>query len=178
MPPKKKGSFTKHGNRVGSRFGDRAKKFVLDARTGQYDQTRLAEDLSASVIDVAELWGGLFGMRGSPTAAVLELGSAIPATWKAAPGVAQTVLVEDPVPDDAVFPIGACKLARAGAGASNIDLQTVTVEDEDAFQLRVTFRDPTGAPLPLGEYYGTLTYTSVSNPGGPYFAAFVRGTVG
>lgn len=181
MPPKKKGSFAKHTGRVGSRVGERAKRFVVEARAGIYDQTRLAQDIGASVMDVAEFWGGLFGMRGSPSGPVLELGSWPAATWAAAPGVTMTVVIEDPVPDDRVWPIGGLRLVRLGppGAPGNINLVSVTEEDEESLQLRVNFRDA-GGPPPAGEYYGTLTYTSVTNPhpqGSPWFAAFVKGLV-
>jgi hypothetical protein len=182
---RKKGTFAKHTSRVGSRFGDRAKKFVVEARTGIYDQTRLAQDIGASVMDVAEFWGGLFGMRGSPAAALVELGPQPSATWKGAAGVTAVVVVEDPVPDDARFPIGGAgnppllKLAGLGGAAVNLDCIVVTIEDEENLQLRVNFRDTTPGPgsVAPGEYYGIMYYTSASVAGGPFFAALVRATV-
>src|SRR5580765_4430665 len=101
---KKKGTFTKHTSRVGSRVGDRAKNFVSLARAGGYDQTQFARDVSATVMDVAEFWGGVFGMRGSPTAPLVDL-KGTTNQWKTN-CVSATVVVEDPVPDDAVFPVG------------------------------------------------------------------------
>ena len=56
---------------------------------------------------------------------------------------------------------------------------SVDVVDEESLELRVRFQDA-GGPPPAGEYYGTLTYTSATNPhpqGSPWFAAFVKGVV-
>jgi hypothetical protein len=182
MPPKKKGSFAKHTSRVGSRVGDRAKNFVRDARAGQYDQTRLSQDIGASVVDVAEFWGGLFGMTGSPAAAMVQL-KGTSAQWKSANGVSATVVDEDPVPDDAVFPAGGGGALRLsvvdGSAQVRLDCQAVNIEEEESLQLTVTFRDtsPGAGSVAVGEYYGILSYTSVSVAGGPFFAALVRATV-
>jgi len=125
---KPRGGFTKHAGRVGNRFGGRAKNFVNLARAGQYDATQLAKDVSGSLLDAADFWSGVFGANASRTTALVDLGPAPAAAWKGPGGVSTTVVIEDPVTDDAKFPIGGLgnppllKLAPVGGAVVTLDL--------------------------------------------------------
>ena len=183
MPPKKKAGFVGHAKRVGNRIGDRAKTFTNDARSGTYDHVRLAQDVGGMVMDVVDFWGGLFGAGASPTVGVVKL-SAPAATYKLPAGVMGTVLVEDPVPGDAVWPVNggalaALRLTPVQNPGAPVDLELLTVDnlDDEGLDLRITVRTFGGPPVAAGEYYGNLYYESASLGAGQYFAAVIRATV-
>lgn len=181
----KKGTFAKHANRVGNRIAERGKNFVADARSGNYDHLRLSRDIANSITDVVDFWSGLFGGGASPSVGIADLGSAPPATWKV--GVTITVLVNDPVPADARWPLGGVgnpPLLQlrpvAGGAAVSLDLQAVSIQDlldDEGYLLRVTVRDPGVPPIAQGEYFANLYYESATAGPGRFFAALVKATV-
>jgi hypothetical protein len=170
----KKGKFAQHANRVGNRVSERAKRFVADARSGTYDHLRLSADVANSITDVVDFWSGLFGGGASPSVGIADLGSAPAALWKA--GRSITVLVNDPVPGDAAWVAVTLQRSVAGGGTSHLDLQTVSIQDDEGFELRVTVMDTGGPVMATGEYFGILLYDSVS-AGGRFFAAVIKATL-
>jgi hypothetical protein len=179
----KKGTFAKHASRVGNRVSERAKNFVAAARTGTYDHVKLSADIANSLTDVMDFWSGLFGGGASPSVGIADLPATPAAGWKAAGGVSITVLLSDPVPDDAVFPIGVGNLFSPIAGPPppppplGFQFQAVDVQDDERFELRVTVRDALVPPIVPGEYFANLSYTSVSTGPGRFYAALVKATV-
>jgi hypothetical protein len=183
MPPKK-GGFPKQASRIGNRISDRAKNFVKLARSGNYDQTQLAKDVGGSILDVVDFWGSLFGSGASPAVPVVDLGPQPDAVWKAG-GQKGGVVLDNPVPDDAKWPLGGgggnsplLSLRPVDGGAAvRLDLLSVTVEDDDGLQLSVVVQDTGNPVIASGEYFGNLYYTSASLGAGQYFAAIIRAAV-
>jgi hypothetical protein len=175
----RRGKFAAHTFRVGGRVGDRAKRFVKDARTNTYNAGRLAEDVAASALDVADFWSGLFGTGSS--APILDLGPATAAQWKGPNGISNTVVIDNQAPNDATWPDGAggnplLKLVALGTyNVVSIDFINATLVDDSRLEWRFVFRD-TGVPnIAAGEYLGVLAFRSVTD--GPGLAALVRATV-
>jgi hypothetical protein len=180
---RKKGNFGRHAGRIGNRVAGRAKNFVNLARAQSYDHVQLAKDIAGTVMDVADFWGVLFGGGGSPALPVVNLGPKTDVVWKAA-GDTKTVLLDEAVPEDALWPLGGggnpplLKLRPVDGGAAvNLDLQAVTIKDEEGLELEVTVRGTGAAPIAVGEYFGNLYFTSASLGPGNHFAAVLRATV-
>jgi hypothetical protein len=173
---KKDGGASKHASRFANRASERLKKAAIDARAGRFNAQRLAEDISNTAVDAIDLWTALLGFGASPQVGV-AIFDAPQGTWKPG-GVTTTVVLSDPVPDDAVFP-GALKF-RLLDGTATVDLQLTNVESrEDGLELKISAKDvtPGAGNVAVGEYYVNLSYTSVSTGPGSFFAALLRAKV-
>lgn len=183
MAGRRRGGFFGHARRVGDRVGRRARRFVNEARGGTYDHVRLAQDVGSAIVDTFDLFGGLFGGGASPAIGLVNIGPAAAAAYTGANGRDKTVLLNDAVPEDAVWPIiggplPVLRLAPLNNPAGLVDLQLLRVESVDAedVELRVAVRT-VGAAVAPGEYYGTLYYESASEGPGQYPVATIRAVV-